>query len=121
MCSPIDNYGWNVRSLYEQPPPDLMEAEAFFAAFARFHDIDGHKIECIYTKAKRQPIHITHYDRDTVDGVTAITSVLIVRDEDMSGMEQGASLKVDGTYCRIMRISKPITGLVRMELEGYAG
>ena len=113
--------GWDTRALYEQPPSDLLEAEAFFSAFARFHDIDGHTVECIYTKAKRQPVNITGgRDREGIDGISSVLSVLIVRAEDMSGIEQGGSLRIDGTHCRIMRVSNPVSGLIRMELEGYA-
>ena len=112
---------WNIRSLYEQPPPDIMEAEAFFAAFARFHDIDGNSIDCIFTKAKRQPLTFFSAERGNLDGVSSFTCVLIVRAEDMSGAEQGGTLRVDGTYYRIMTISQPIMGITRMDLEGYAG
>ena len=115
--------GWDTRALYEQPPADLLEAEAFFSAFAKFHDIDGNNIECIYTKAKRQPITITSgTERGDLDGISAVKSVLIVRDdEDLAGVEQGGSLRIDGTHCRIMSVSRPVMGLIRMELEGYSG
>ncbi|MBQ7154836.1 MAG: hypothetical protein IJR85_04705 [Synergistaceae bacterium] len=114
--------GWDFRSIYEQPPPDLMEAEAFFAAFAKFHDIDGTSIECIFTRAKRQPVAIIPgANGENIDGITSFTSVLIVKDEDISGAEQGGSLRIDGVHCRIMTVSHPIMGITRMELEGYAG
>lgn len=113
---------WNIRQLYEQPPPDLMEAEAFFAAFARFHDIEGHSINCILTKSKRQPLAFySNSERNGIDGLSMFTSVLLVRESDLAGAEQGASLKIDGTFYKIMSISRPISDIIRMDLEGYAG
>ena len=115
--------GWDTRALYEQPPADLLEAEAFFSAFAKFHDIDGHSIECIYTKAKHQPVSVSRSgDREGIDGISSVMSVLIVRDDEgLAGVEQGGSLRIEGTHCRIMSVSRPVAGLIRMELEGYSG
>ena len=109
---------WNFRQLYEQLPADLLEAEAFFSAFAKFHDVEGHRVECILTKAHDQAVKV--YSSESMDGVTASSSVLFLRD-DVSGLEQGAALKVDGTVYKIIRVSRPILGLTRVELEGYSG
>lgn len=109
---------WNFRQLYEQPPADLLEAEAFFAAFAKFHDVEGHRVECILTKTADKSVKV--YSSESMDGVTASSSVLFLRD-DVSGLEQGAAIKVDGTVYKIIRVSRPILGLTRVELEGYSG
>lgn len=112
----------NLRALYEIPPPELLEAEAFFSAFSKLHDIDGHSIDCIFTKAKRQPLaFFSNANRNDINGLSVFTCVLIVRDSDLAGVEQGATLRIEGTYYRIMTVSKPISGIIRMELEGYAG
>ena len=109
---------WDFRQLYEQPPADLLEAEAFFSAFARFHEVEGHRVECILAKARDQAVKV--YPSESMDGVTASSSVLFLRD-DVSGIEQGAAIKVDGTVYKILKVSRPVLGLTRIELEGYSG
>ena len=109
---------WEFRQIYEQPAADLMEAEAFFSAFARFHDIDGRRIECILTKAGDKTVKV--YSSEALDGITVNSSVLFLRDE-AKGLTPGASIRIDGNHCKVIRVSRPVLGLTRIELEGYSG
>ena len=36
-------------------------------------------------------------------------------------LEQGAAIKIDGTVYKILKVSRPVLGLTRIELEGYSG
>ena len=108
-CGVID--GWDIRSIYEPiTQNDLLETEAFFMAFARIHNIDGHEVMSIFTKAKTQP--------GSHDGVINQVSILIVSDRDMQGMQINDRLRIDGNLYVITGISRPSGDIVRIELEG---
>lgn len=102
--------GWDVRSIYESPKTDLMESEAFYLAFARLHNIDGHHVLCIMTPAKY------HYQR--ADGITTRQTILIVRDSELEGVSLNTSLRIDGRLYVISGITRPCGDIVRIELEG---
>lgn len=103
--------GWDIRSIYEPlTQNDLLEAEAFFMAFARVHNIDGHEVMSIFTKAKTQP--------GSHDGVLTQNSILVVSDRDMQGMQVNDSLRIDGNLYVITGISRPSGDIVRIEIEG---
>ena len=116
-----DYPGWDIRKIYEAPNPDHMEALGFFAAFANFHDINGHRIECILPKPKYQKSAVNIFSNDPSPVITSVNAVLIVHLSDMSGMRQGESLKVDGQIYTISAISYPLHDIARMELMGAAG
>lgn len=118
---PYDFPGWDIRKLYDKPSPDHMEALAFFAAFANFHDINGHRIECIMTKPKYQKLRVSFSGGDLGSGLSGVDAVLIVRLSGMSGMRQGESLKVDGQVYVIGAISYPLHDIARLELQGVSG
>ena len=110
--------GWNLRAIFEEPEPDFMEAEAFFAAFGKYRDINGHKVHCILTAPKHaQPAVYSRED----EGVHSINAVLFVRRQDVSGLRQGGSLCIEGTDYLIAGVSCPHREVVRAELEGYSG
>ena len=113
--------GWDIRKLYDKPNPDHMEALGFFAAFAQFHDINGHRIECILTKPKYQKPVVNIFSQNDTPGIIHVNAVLIVKLSDMSGMRQGESLKIDGQLYQISAISYPLNDTARIELSGVAG
>ena len=112
---------WNINKIYETPSPDLLDAHAFFNAFAAFHDINGHRIECILTKPKYQKPVVNIFSQNDTPGIIQVNAVLIVKLSDMSGMRQGESLKIDGQLYQISAISYPLNDTARIELSGAAG
>ena len=103
--------GWDIRAIYEPlTQHDIMETEAFFMAFAKLHNIDGHKVMSVLAKARHQPL--------PQDGMSRKVSILIVSDTDMQGMRISDSLRVDGDLFTITGISHPCGDIVRLELEG---
>ena len=115
------NLGWDIRRLYDAPSPDLMEAEAFFSAFAVFHDINGHRIECVMTKPKYHKPVVNIFSQNDTPGISEVNAVMLVRLDDMSGMRQGESLKIDGQIYTISAISCPLHDIARLELAGVSG
>ena len=113
--------GWNIGKLYETPNPEPLEQAAFFSAFARFHDINGHRVECIMTRPKYQHLRVSLSDGVLSPGLSGVDAVLIVRLADMSGMHQGESLKVDGQVYVIQSIKYPLHDIARIELAGVSG
>ena len=113
--------GWDIKKLYETPNAEDLESLAFFSAFAQFHDINGHRIECILTKPKYQKLRVSLSAGEMSSGLSGVDAVLIVRLEDMSGMRQGESLKVDGQLYTISGISWPLHDIARIELSGVSG
>ena len=109
--------GWNLRAIFEDSEPDYMEAEAFFAAFGKYRDINGHKVHCILTAPKHSAVSYGNEDM----GVHSISAILFVRKQDVSGLRKGASLCIDGTDYLIAGISSPLREITRLELEGYSG
>ena len=101
--------GWNVRGIYEGHQPDILETEAFFMAFGRIRNIDGHKIMCVMTPAKEQAQ--TEYD-----GIHRTNSVLLVSWDDMRGMTVNDTLRVDGHLFVINEVSRPAGDIVRLSL-----
>lgn len=112
---------WEILKLYDKPNPEHLDAGAFFAAFAAFHDINGHRIECIMTRPKYQKLRVTLSGGEMSSGLSGVDAVLFVKLSDMSGMRQGESLKVDGQVYTISAISWPLDGTARIELAGAAG
>ncbi len=112
---------WDFRRLYDKPNPEPMEQAAFFTAFAKFHDINGHRVECILTRPKYQHLRVTFSGGELSSGLSGVDAVLLVRLGDMSGMRQGESLKVDGQVYVIQGISYPLDGIARIELSGVSG
>ena len=110
--------GWNLRAIFEDDEPDFMEAEAFFAAFGKYRDINGHKVHCILTAPKHSAVS-AYINEDM--GVHSISAILFVRKQDVSGLRKGASLRIDGTDYLIAGISSPLREITRIELEGYSG
>lgn len=117
----MSSSGWNIRKLYETPSPDSMESAGFFDAFAQFHDINGHRIECILTRPKYQKLRVSLSGGEMGAGLSGVDAVLVVRLVDMSGMRQGESLKVDGQVYVIQSIKYPLHDIARLELAGVAG
>lgn len=113
--------GWTVRQIYDKPNPDHIESDAFFSAFACFHDINGHRVECVMTRPKYQKLRVSLSGGELGSGLSGVDAVLVVRLSEMSGMRQGESLKVDGTLYTINAISYPIHDIARMELSGVQG
>ena len=105
--------GWNLRSIYEGIQPDLLESEAFFIAFARERNLDGHKIMCVLTPVKNEKITVSYEH----EGLSQSHSVLIVRNTDMIGMKVNDSLRIDGKLYEITSVSNPSGDIIRMELE----
>ena len=110
--------GWNLRAIFEDSEPDYMEAEAFFAAFGKYRDINGHKVHCILTAPKhsQSTVYISN-----AGGVHSISAILFVRKQDVGGLRQGGSLCIDGTDYLIAGVSSPLLEITRAELEGYSG
>ena len=105
-----------MRQIYEADfNPDDLEAEAFFAAFGKHHDLDGHNIECVITPPKHEKASSFN------DGVHRVTHIIIVRETDARGFKVGGGLCVDGTDYRIAGLSKPLSNIFRLELESYSG
>ena len=113
--------GWGIRKLYETPNAEHLESAAFFASFSEFHDINGHRIECIMTRPKYQKLRVTLASGELSSGLSGVDAVLVVRLADMSGMRQGESLKVDGQLYTISAIRYPLHDIARLELSGVAG
>lgn len=107
----LDSQGWNIRAIYEADQPDLLETEAFFMAFARMHNLDGHKIMCVLSPVKNE------MDREH-EGVYASRSVLIVSSDEMQGIKVNDSLRIDGKLYAIAGVSRPAGDIVRVVLEG---
>ena len=105
--------GWNIRAIYEDMQPDLLESEAFFIAFARMHNLDGHNIMCILTPKKHQQI-TSSYEHE---GVTRTQSVLLVSSDDVQGMSVNDTLRVDGHLFVIDEVSRPSGDIIRMVLS----
>lgn len=113
--------GWGIRKLYDKPNPDHLESEAFFSAFQQFHDINGHRVECILTRPKYQHLRVTLYGGELGSGLSGVDAILVVRLVDVSGMRQGESLRVDGQVYVIQGISYPLHDIARLELGGVQG
>lgn len=113
--------GWNIGKLYETPNAEHLESAAFFSAFAQFHDINGHRIECVMTRPKYQKLRVSISGGELGSGLSGVDAVLLVRLVDMSGMRQGESLKVDGQVYVIQSIKYPLHDIARIELAGAAG
>ncbi len=107
--------------MYDKPNPDPLESSAFFSAFAQFHDINGHRVECILTRPKYQKLRVSFINGELGSGLSGVDAVLIVRLAEMSGMRQGESLRVDGQVYTIQGISYPLPDIARIELGGVAG
>ena len=105
--------GWDIRGIYEGECRDKLESLGFFMAFGKVHVLDGHKVECIFTKAKHQKSAGSY----GLEGVESVSNVLIVRSEDMAAVKVGASIRVDGELFSVSNVSRPSEGLVRLELE----
>ena len=123
MVSPKERSvaGWDIKKLYETPNAEDLESLAFFSAFAHFHDINGHRIECILTKPKYSKPVVNVFSQNDTPGIVQVNAILIVRLSDMSGMRQGESLKVDGQLYSISAISYPLHDIARLELAGVSG
>ena len=106
----------DIRSIFEDLQPDLLELEAFLIAFGRMHNIDGHSIMCVLTQAKSQAISASYEH----EGVYENTSVLLVRDTDMQGMRINDTLRIDGKLYVIMSVSRPSGDIIKLELSGNA-
>ena len=105
---------WDLRSIYSLPKNDVLEYEAFFAAFGKYRDINGHNLETIKTRPKyalmRQAVE--H------EGLNLADTVLLLHTSDIQGITPGESLRVDGELYRILTVSYPIHGVVRLDLQG---
>ena len=122
MASPEErSLGWDFRKIYDAPNPDHLDSIAFFSAFAAFHDINAHRIECILSKPKYQKMRVTLSNGEMSSGISGVDAVLIVRLSDISGMRQGESLKIDGQLYTISAISYPLHDIARLELAGVSG
>ena len=107
-------YDWDVRSIYELPRDDLLECETFFTTFGKVHDINGHKLETIKTRPKYSVMS----QRMDHEGLNLADTVLIMHTSDIQGITAGESLRVDGELFRILTVSYPIHGVVRLDLQG---
>ena len=105
--------GWNIRSTYEDFQPDLLETEAFFMAFAKIHNLDGHKIMCVLTPVKHQKL-TQSYEHE---GVTHSQSVLIVSSSDVKGFKINDTLRIDNRLFVIDEVSRPAGDIVRLVLS----
>ena len=104
----------DVRSIYELPPDDLMESVAFFSAFGKYRDINGHNLEAISTRPKSAILHTL----PETDALNLADTVLILRSADISGITPGESLRLDGKLYRIISVSSPIKAVTRLDLQG---
>lgn len=109
--------GWDLRSIYEVPITDLMEAEAFFAAFGRVHIINGHKVRCVLTNGRGSAARML--DSQTGAVVSEYDSVLFLRVREVSGVSVNDSLKIDGRIYRIVGVSRVLEDMLRVELMGH--
>ncbi len=116
----MNGAGWSVRKIYDKPNPEHMDSEGFFREFGSFHDINGHRIECILTRPKYQKLRVSLSNGALGSGLSGVEAVLIVSLVDMSGMRQGESLRVDGQIYVISAISYPLNGIARLELSGVS-
>lgn len=112
---------WDIRRIYDKPNAERMESAGFFDAFAEFHDINSHRIECILTRPKYQNLRVNLSGGEMGAGLSGVDAVLVVRLADMSGMHQGESLKVDGQVYVIQSIKYPLHDIARVELAGVSG
>ncbi len=112
---------WNIKSIYDTPSPDRLNSLSFFSAFAAFHTINSHRLECILTKPKYSKSAVNISTQSDSSIISQVSAVLIVRLSDMSGMRQGESLKVDGQIYTISAISYPLHDIARIELSGVSG
>ena len=109
--------GWDIRRIYELPPDDLMESEAFFSAFGKYRDINGHRLEAITTRPKSSLITSTFTSQEH-EGLNLADTVLIMRTADVSGITAGESLRLDGKLYRVLTVSYPLKSVVRLDLQG---
>ena len=110
----LDSQGWNIRAIYEGEQSDLLETEAFFMAFSRMHNLDGHKVMCVLAPVKNEALK-SSYEHE---GVFSTHSVLIVSSDEVQGMKVNDSLRVDGGLYVIAGVSRPSGDIVRIVLEG---
>ena len=108
---------WEVRKIYELPPDDLMEVEAFFIAFGKYLDINGHNLEVIKTRPKSALVS-SAFSNNEHEGLNLADTVLIMRSSDVSGITPGESIRVDGQLFRVLTVSAPLKAVVRLDLQG---
>ena len=105
---------WDIRSIYELPADDLMESEAFFSAFGKYSDVNGHHLEVIRTRPKSAVMT----SLPEQDSLNLADTVLVMRTADVSGITAGESLRLDGKLYRILSVSYPLKSVVRLDLQG---
>lgn len=105
---------WETRRIYELPPNDLLDCEAFFSAFGRRVDVNGHNVEAIKTRPKSALLHAIK----GIDGLDLADTVLILRSSDIAGVTPGESIRVEGALFRIISVSNPIRSVTRLDLQG---
>ncbi len=98
----------------------MLRGSPYFAAFARMHNINGKNVMCILAKSHDRSFRIS-VDGSHMPGVYHKGSVLLVKASEVYGMQAGESLRVDGELMQITRISRPIEGVIRLELDGCDG
>ena len=105
---------WDIRSIYELPRDDILECEEFFRSFGKMRDINGHILETIKTRPKYSVMS----QRMDHEGLNSTDTVLILHTKDIQGITAGESIRVDGQLFRILTVSYPIHGVVRLDLQG---
>lgn len=78
---------------------DLEDGAVWFnnSEFARFHNLDGHKIISVFTADTRaKPLNIRINDEDNPELISRSSGVLFCRAQDTGKWSKGASLTLDG-------------------------
>ena len=81
--------------------------------FGAIHDIDGHKVPCIFTGVKRSTV--------SADGVMRCDSVLFVLNEDVNKVVIGMKVVLNGRAYIVSNANLIQGELWRIELEVYEG
>ena len=110
---------WDIRSIYELPPDDFLEAGAFWEAFGRERDINGHKLLTIQTPPKISMM--TSRFSSEHEGLDLADTVLILRTRDVHGITPGENIRVDAQLYRVLKVSSPVREVIRLDLQGVDG
>ena len=105
-----------VRTFREQFLIDTEDFRAWFdpGTFGKFHDIDGHKVLGVMVSVR--PSEDNPYPG--TEGYAVSQARLYVRGSDVSGVNAGQSVMVDGRLWRVKYYDDMAGAVLRIGLEG---